>query len=833
MRRSIPADRLPLLKTDPAQGLSEQEASARRQRFGSNRIAERPPHSGAALARDTARDPMIWFLLLTGLLFLGVGDYRDAGILALAIIPLVGMDFFLHRRAEVSIEALGSVLAASALAVRGAQTLPLPAADLVPGDIAVVEAGTSFPADGLILSGGGLDVDESVLTGEANPVGKTAWMNKRESANIAEDNWVSAGTRLLTGKAIMVVVFTGQETIYGQIVQTAMAGPTGQTRLQKAVLGLVRLLLVGALALCALLAAVRLWQGFGLLDAVISAATLAVAAIPEEFPVVLTFFLAAGVVHLARRRALVRHAMAVENIGRVSIICTDKTGTITEGRLSLSSIIPAPGMDEGDLLRTASMAAQSGTHDPLDAAIAARAPPLDALWSLKRLYPFTEGRRHEAAYWANGEGHGRFAIKGAAEEVIAMCDLAPDERRDWQGQIADASRRAEKVIACAAQERPEDLSSKEPPSGYRLTGLLGFSDPLKPTAREALARARQYGVKVVMVTGDHPETAAAIARASGIASDPAIVTGEELKAASADAAPLSADVFARVSPSQKKQVVSALRRPGAVIAVTGDGVNDVPALREADVGIAMGLKGTRSAREIADIVLLDDNLGTIVDAIAEGRQLFANLKRSFAFLLMIHIPLVLSAAAVPFLGYPLLYLPVHIVWLELLIHPSSILAFASRADGRPIPAPEANFFSRFEWVVIAAAGLLITAAVTLTFLTALDLSIGEARTSALICLVAALGTLTLLLSHGGRVPSVITAIAWLSTGLPLLPGAAAWLRLAPLPAHRWLVAFGAGLLTGSAALAIRACRHRNPPSAGRGTRGQNTATNVPDLPPKV
>lgn len=802
MRRSVPADRLPLLETDPEQGLSDQEVSARRQRFGFNRIAERPPHSGAALARDTARDPMIWFLLLTGLLFLGVGDNRDAAILALAVIPLVGMDFFLHRRAEVSIEALGSVLASSAFAVRHGETLSLSADELVPGDIAVVEAGASFPADGLILSGTGLDVDESVLTGEANPVGKMAWADRQDKADVPEENWVSAGTRLLTGKAVMAVVFTGQETIYGQIVQTAMAGPSGQTRLQKAVLGLVRLLLAGALALCLLLAAVRLWQGFGLLDAVISAATLAVAAIPEEFPVVLTFFLAAGVVRLARRRALVRHAMAVENIGRVSVICTDKTGTITEGRLSLSSLLPASGSDRDDLLRTAAMAAQSGTHDPLDAAIAARAPPLDAVWSLKRLYPFTEGRRHEAAYWTGGKGDSRLVIKGAAEEVIAMCELAPRERRHWQDQIAGASRRAEKVIACAVREGLPDPPAEEPRNGYSLIGLLGFSDPLKPTARNALARARQYGVKVVMVTGDHPETAAAIARAVGIASDPVIVTGERLEALSKDGAPLPADVFARVSPSQKKEVVAALRRPGAVIAVTGDGVNDVPALREADVGIAMGLRGTRSAREIADIVLLDDNLGTIVDAIAEGRQLFANLKRSFAFLLMIHIPLVLSAATVPFLGYPILYLPVHIVWLELLIHPSSILAFAARPSDKPLPAPQPNFFSTQEWIVIAATGALITGSVLLTFYSALDLGISEARAAVLICLVAALGTLTLLLSQESVAALAIAGLAWLSTGLPLVPGML-WLHLGPTPAHIWLLSCGIGLLAAASSVLMK------------------------------
>ncbi|WP_106638953.1 cation-translocating P-type ATPase [Allosphingosinicella vermicomposti] len=803
MRRTLPTDRLTLLQTDPAAGLTEEETAKRRARFGTNRIAERPPHSGTALARDTARDPMIWFLLLTGLLFMMVGDYRDAWILAFAVVPLVGMDFFLHRRAEVSIEALGSVLASSALVIRQGEKRLISAEDLVPGDAILLEAGASFPVDGLILLSEGAKADESVLTGEAEPVGKapvqTGWTAKPTGGSLSDENWAFAGARLLTGKAVMIAIFTGSDTLYGQIVQTAVAGPAGQTRLQKAVLGLVRILLGAALALCLLLAAVRLWQGFGLIDALMSAATLAVAAIPEEFPVVLTFSLAAGVVRLARRRALVRHAMAVENIGRVSIICTDKTGTITEGRLSLSSVTPAAGYSRADVLKSALMAAQSGAQDPLDDAIAAQAPPLDSSWSLRTSYPFTEGRRHEAAFWI-GPREARIMLKGAAEDVIAMCKLSPDERQRWLAEVSKAASRAEKVIGCASQSLPSSPLA-EPAGGYHFVGLLGFSDLLKSGAKEALARARQFGVRVVMVTGDHPETAAAIARMAGFPEDSKVMTGDQLTANSVSGA---ADIFARVSPIQKKQIVIALRQPGEVVAATGDGVNDVLALREADVSIAMGLTGTRSAREVADIVLLDDNLGTIIDAIAEGRQLFANLKRSFAFLLMIHIPLVCSAAVIPFFGYPLLYLPIHIVWLELLIHPASILAFADKSTEEPVPFPGSTFFSARDWAVIISTGTLVTGAVIYAFLSNLDrLGIEAARSSALVCLTAALGAVTLFLSRRSIVSMAIIALTWLSSSLLSIPGLADLLHAAPLPLGDWLLVFGIGVLGSMPALAKR------------------------------
>ena len=807
MLRAIPPDRAPLLGTDPDSGLTAEAVAERRGRFGSNRIAERPPRSGAALAYDTIRDPMIWFLLLTGLLFTMAGEYRDAAILAAAIIPLVGMDFYLHRRAEVSIEALGSVLASTATAVRAGKQVPIGADDLVPGDIVLVEAGASFPADGLLLSALNAQADESALTGESVPVGKQAAGPQQVTAlggeGLNEQNWVYAGTRLLTGQCTMIVVFTAAETLYGQIVQTAVAGPQGQTRLQKAVLSLVKILLAAALALCILLALVRIWQGFGFLDAIMSAATLAVAAIPEEFPVVLTFYLAAGVVRLARRRALVRHAVAVENIGRVSLICTDKTGTITEGRLALASVLPAQGAPDAELLRITSMAARSGIRDPLDEAIAIRAPALDPAWRLDRLYPFTEGRRHEAAFWSMEGGSPVLALKGAAEDVIAMCDLEDGDRQYWLDAIRSAAQHGEKVIGCAVLNWHGPIPDSEPVNGYRLVGLLGFSDPLKPAARGAIARAHALGVKVVMMTGDHADAAAAIAREAGISDHPRVVGGGQLDGGwLQDGAHVPADVFARVLPDQKRRIVAALRQQGNVVAVTGDGVNDVPALREADVGIAMGLNGTRSAREVAGIVLLDDNLDTIVEAIAEGRQLFANLRRSFAFLLMIHIPLVFSAAIIPFLGYPLLYLPVHIIWLELLIHPASMLAFSERPGENPAPPVTSGFFSREDWGAIAFTGASITIAVLFAFLTTLNSGSGAglARATALISLIAALGAVILVLSRRSRTAIAIAGLAWLSSGLPLLPEAAAWLHLEPPSSGQWIFAFCLGSLTAAATL---------------------------------
>ena len=804
MKRRIPEDRLALLGHGGRKGLSETEAVALRARFGTNAIAEQPPRSFAALVRDAAGDPMIWFLLLTSGLFGLIGEYTDMAVLLAAILPLIGMDFYLHRRTQASIEGLSSVLAAQATVLRDGVERELPASALVPGDLALVRAGMAFPADGILIGGEELQAEESSLTGEAYPVAKRVYDLASGAATMlepAESNWAFAGTRLLTGAAEVRILFTGSDTLYGEIVQSAVTGPQGRTPLQAAVARLVRLLLLVALGICALLASVRLWQGFGLVDAFLSAATLAVAAIPEEFPVVLTFFLGVGVYRLARRHALVRRAVAVENIGRVSAICSDKTGTITEGRLTFHDAFPAPGVDRDWLLRVAALASRSDSGDPLDSAILGTAEPLPAGWRRLRLFPFTEGRRRETSLWLGEGGDPLVAMKGAAETVLLHCALEAVEREAWLRRVREMSATGQKVIGCAW--RAQDSGSQdEPDADFRFAGLIGIADPIRAGVREAVETARAAGIQVVMVTGDHPETAATIAREAGIAEQPMVVSGDDLAARLGemdDAQLRTLSVVARASPAQKVLLVEALKRGGRIVAVTGDGVNDVPALRAADIGVAMGLRGTRSAREVSAIVLMDDNFRTIISAIAEGRQLFRNLRLSFAFLLMIHIPLVATAALIPFLGYPLLYLPIHIVWLELLIHPAAILGFQQAAGdhaGLGSDRAGASFFGRTDWVAITATGLIVTAAITLLFI--YTVQGGEtpehARSMALVALTVALASILGLLTRlRGYAPAAVAggaiASALLFTQLPAITD---WVHMHPLSLSDWMTAAAIG-----------------------------------------
>lgn len=800
MRARIPTERLADL-LDGERGLTTAEAETRRIHHGANDIVEAAPATLWMLARDTLRDPMLWFLLGTAALFLWLGDRLEALILLFALIPLIGMDAFLHRRTQASTQGLASRLATTARTLRDGQWCLLPARELVPGDLVEVRAGEPVPADGLLSSGDHVQLDESMLSGESLPVAKQPHVAGRQEA--IPENWLAAGTRLLTGTARLRVAYTGAETLYGEIARLAVQGTHARTPLQQAIARLVAVLLAAAIAMCLLLAAIRLYQGHGIVDALLSGVTLAVAALPEEFPVVFTFFLGAGVYRLARRQALVRRAVAVENIGRVTCICSDKTGTMTEGRLVLVQQDPADGTDSQELLRVAAMASRHDSGDPLDAAILGAAPEVDPALRMQ-VFPFTEARRRETALWRMGGGEQVAVTKGAPETVFDLCALPAAQRAQWLDRVAGHAESGHKVIAFASRvlASAEPQSEAEPDAGFTFCGLLAFADPLREGVRESVQECTAAGIRVIMVTGDHPGTARAIATQAGLGNGrPEVFTMEAL--ASLQEAPARVDVVARAVPAQKLELVQRLQQRGEIVAVTGDGVNDAPALQAADVGIAMGESGSHSSREVAAVVLLDDNFRTITRAIAEGRQLFRNLQTSFAYLLMVHVPLVLTAALVPLAGQPLLYLPIHIVWLELLIHPTAMLVFQDPPPaGRMAPANRerrASFFGRREWVVIVLVGLGITAAVLLAYrrgLAAQDPA--QARTLALATLIVASTTVTLMLSGlRSRASRFITCAAVVSLVVMVqVPPLAGWLHLVPLPVPDWVFVSAAGILTG-------------------------------------
>lgn len=822
MRRRLPPERLDPDRSSDA-GLTEAAVDAMRQRFGPNEILETPPRRWRDELWAVLKDPMIGFLGATSAIYLGLGQKTEAALLFFAVVPLVAMDALLHRRTRASTEGLRARLSTTALAIRNGTPKTIRAQELVVGDLVRVSPGELFPADGVIRSGDSLLAEESVLTGESFPVRKAPLPPPAlHQSNPLVDgrHWALAGTRLLTGIAEFQVVFVGRETLYGEIVQSATSGIRERTPLQRQVASLVGVLVVAASIFCLVLGAVRWGQGYGLLDALVSAATLAIAALPEEFPVALTFFLGTGIYRLARRQALVRRAVTVENVGRVTVICSDKTGTLTEGRLSVGSLLPSPVSSEEELLFTAVLASRRESQDPLDTALFARVdagtrnPPGARAVAT---FPFTEARRKETRVVQSDDGATLAAVKGSPEVVFDLCALTGPACEYWKRSVDALSSQAQKVVACA--HRPIDLArwaGDEPERGFTLAGLVGFEDPVRPGVSEALLACRNAGIHVLMVTGDHPETARAVAARIGLGSpEPVVVSGDELQGLieSGNGHPSRRlDVVARAVPAQKLALVRAFQRANEIVAVTGDGVNDVPALQAADVGIAMGERGTRSAREVASIVLLDDNFRTLVRAISEGRQLFQNLRMSFLYLLAMHIPLVITAAAIPLAGYPLLYLPIHIIWLELIIHPTALLAFQREADpnhlARQVPQRAGSLFTAREWLSVSLSGGLATALILTGYAWAFleHREVAHARALAMAALTTASAVFSGLLTRFRSWLAAALAVASLAVSIVLvqLPVPARLLGLQPLHWADWSRVLAAAVTSSLPLLLVRA-----------------------------
>ncbi|MCY3003808.1 MAG: cation-transporting P-type ATPase [Planctomycetota bacterium] len=815
MRHEVPLERIRELGS---RGLTSGEVLERRSRFGSNDILEAPRHTWLDLALETAKDPMLGFLVGTSILYAFLGETTEALVLLASVVPLAGMDAFLHRRAQASTEGLQKLLATHARVERDGVVVEVPSAELVPGDLALVKTGEPFPADGLVVESRACQVDESALTGESFPVHKRVaeLHNADGPLQLEGEQWGFAGTRVLAGEARVRIAWVGEETLYGGIVRSALSGTTERTPLQVAVNGLVRALVAFAVVLCGLLAFTRWRQGYGVLDALVSALTLAVAALPEEFPVVLSVFLGVGALRLSQRGALVRRAVTVENIGRVTTICSDKTGTLTEGKLELTHVVALGTATEREVRECALRASLEGGDDPLDRAVIAGSTGLERGRQLAR-FPFTEDRKRETAV-AVIDGRVVAASKGAPEAIARLCACTDEERARLERETLTLAEGGHKVIACAARELGREgdgaWAGGEPDRGYRLLGVIAFEDPLRAGVREALAECADAGIRTIMVTGDHPSTAKAIATDAGLGGgEPRVISGEDLDRIVREAPGEleRVDVIARAIPSQKLALVKALQHSGHVVAVTGDGVNDVPALQAADVGIAMGARGTRSAREVASIVLAQDDFGEIVHAIREGRQLFRNLQLGFQYLLLIHMPLVLTAAMLPLSGHEIAYLPVHVVGLELMIHPTALFVFQELAPAvklqKAAKRASGTFFARADWAVIVLSSLLLTLGILAGFELAHEGPGGTAAARAMALATLALANIAVTFALTGlrrRSALLVSGVVLVAAILPIeVPALAELLQLHSIGLLGWLGALGVALV-GALPVALRA-----------------------------
>ncbi|MBQ5938933.1 cation-translocating P-type ATPase [Massilia sp. AB1] len=827
------------------EGLSSEDAARRLARDGPNRLPDAGRRRWRRIAADAAREPMYLLLAGAAVLYLLLGEPREGAFLLGMVCLMLCMTLFQEGRTERALQALRDLSSPNALVWRDGRVQRVPATALVEGDVVELGEGDRVPADGLLLSAAGLLVDESLLTGESVPVGKLAAPQGSAPAapGGADLPWVYSGTLVVQGHGLARISATGIRSEIGRIGAALGHIEPPRGRLQRETTLLARrFALLGAvvsLSLVLLLVA----RGGDWLQALLAGIALSMSMLPEEFPVILTVFPAIGAWRLARQQVLTRRLAAIEILGSTSVLCVDKTGTLTENRMAVAALwrdgvphepaagVPMPALHR-ELLAYALRASRELGSDPMEAAfwrLAADALPDGGAtprgWSLVHEYGLTPQRPALVHIWDRGDGTGLAAAKGAPEAIAAMCRTDEARRNAVLGAAARMAGAGLRVLAVARAPAGGGPWPDDPAGfGFELLGLAALADPLRQDIPDAVAACREAGLRIVMITGDHPQTASAIARQAGLGGGE-VLTGAQIESLDGEALARrldGVDVCARIAPQQKLRIVQALQRNGAVVAMTGDGVNDAPALRAANVGVAMGRRGTDVAREAAELTLLDDRFASLVEAIASGRRIFGNMRKSMCYVMAMHVPIAGMALLPVLLGWPVLLYPLHIVFLELVIDPACSLAFENEPAEpdmmrRPPRALDDALFGREAILGAVAQGTWVLALLTLLYAWALSqLPEAEARAVAFAGLI--LCSLALLLSNrqqGGVRGTLRTAnpVFWTIAGVALLllalavftPPAASMLLLAP-PAPAMLGVAGLTAMLALAGLELRKLR---------------------------
>ena len=839
-------------------GLSAAQAARSLVEDGPNALPGGQRRSLLSIAADTVREPMFLLLLAAGTLYLVFGELQEGLTLLGFVVITVGLTLFQEGKTERAIEALRDLTSPRALVIRDGQPQRIAGRDVVCGDLLKLSEGDRVPADALLVSADGVRADESLLTGEAVPVGKrvaqpgelAAASNPADTARVPPGGddlpGVYAGTLIVQGHAMARVTATGVRSEIGRIGTALGTVETERSPLQKQTARLVRNLALLALALSLALVVVHGLLNGDWLQAVLAGIALAMAMLPEEYPVVLTVFPALGARRLSKEGVLTRRINAIETLGATTVLCSDKTGTLTENRMTVKHLV-AGGAELKDrlaldsvtdgklpeafhaLVEVAILASVVDPFDPMERAFhqlgerfLADTEHVHHDWRLVQTYALSPTLRAMSHVWAASEdGAQTVATKGAPEAVMDLCHLDDARKARIASVVGELAAEGLRVLAVARGSFVgQDWPANEHDFDFDFIGLLGLADPVRPEVPAAVAECRAAGIRVVMITGDYPATARAIAHQAGLAtladSEGEVLSGDEIATLGDEALRerlATVSVCARIAPEQKLRIVQALKARGDIVAMTGDGVNDAPALRAAHVGVAMGARGTDVARESASLVLVDDNFAAIVRAVRLGRRIFDNLRKAMSYILAVHVPIAGMALLPVLFGWPALLYPMHIALLELIIDPACSIAFESEpaeSDVMQRPPREAiaPLFAGATLLLALLQGLGVLAAVLAAFAWANPrLPEPEARAFAFATLVV--GNLTLILSNRSATRSLWTTLhipnktLWAVVGLAFalllsalyIPWAVSVLRFAPLPAHELATACGLGLLS--------------------------------------
>jgi P-type Ca2+ transporter type 2C len=752
------------------QGLTQQEALERLAMDGYNELPEAKKRTLWHILLEVVREPMFLMLIACGLLYLILGDTEEALMLMGFVFVIIGTTFYQEQKTERALEALRDLSSPRALVIRDGRQQRIAGREVARDDIVLISEGDRVPADGVILSGSNISVDESLLTGESVPVSKKPWDRQLEMGRPGGDDlpFIYSGTLVVKGQGIAQVRSTGPRTEIGKIGKALRILESEDTNLQRQTGKIVRTFAILGLGLCILVVVIFALTRGDWLNGFLAGITLAMATLPEEFPVVLTIFLALGAWRISQHNVLTRRVSAVEMLGAATALCVDKTGTLPLNRMTVTKVSAGQGLFDVDgtqvslpenlheIVEFSILASPADPFDPMEKAMRdlggrtlANTGHVHRDWMLIKEYPLSEKLMAMSHVWRSPDGQDFIvAAKGAPESIADLCHLDGGRLAELQETVDRMAREGLRVIGVAkARFQSTQLTSELHDFDFELVGVLGLTDPVRPEVAAAVQECYTAGIRVIMITGDYPATAQNIARQIGLHPLDQIITGSELEAMSGPELQeriKTTCIFARAVPEQKLQIVKALKANGEVVAMTGDGVNDAPALKAAHIGIAMGGRGTDVAREAAALVLLDDNFASIVRAVRMGRRIFENLKKAMSFIFSVHIPIAGMSLIPVVMRWPLALLPVHILFLELIIDPACTVVFEMEKDEpdimrRPPRRIEEPLFGRSMILSGLIQGLGVLAAVLAVYASALLLGYGEgeARMSAFVCLVIA------------------------------------------------------------------------------------------------
>lgn len=677
-------------RTDPSVGLTDAEVVQSRLTYGTNELEHKRKLNLIQKILHVFVEPMFLLLLITASIYFILGEVTDGIIMLVLVLFVSGIEFVQSQKTDKALEALNTLSAINIDVIRNGKRIAVNSKDLVVGDIVLLEEGDKIPADGIIIKLQGLGVNESALTGESAVVYKKL---NDTSNNHFRLNMCYAGCDVTNGSAVIQITAVGKNTEYGKIGSALKNIKPTKTPLEKQINKLVIVCTVISLTFCVIVALVNFFYNDALelkervVQAIISGLTMAMATIPEEIPVVLTVFLAMGAWKLAKHHALTRNMKAVETLGAVTVLCTDKTGTLTQNRMTVQDVFTdvadfPPAVAKSYFPFVVAMACHKIPYDPMEIAIQEYAEKhgvkvKEYNYPLLHEYAFNNEDKMMGQVW-KVEGKKILCAKGAYESILPLCHLDSAAEAKVVQQADEFSRQGYRVLAVAMRTNVEEVPEQLRQNQLQFVGLIALSDLPRVGVDRSIQLCRNAGVRVIMITGDNGDTAAGVARQIGLNVDSKIITGAELEKMSdkeLEEQVKTTDIFARVYPNHKMRIVKALQSNREVVAMTGDGVNDAPALKKAEIGIAMGQRGTDVAKEAADLILMDDNFSTIVDAIENGRVIYSNIKKAIEYILVIHLPIILASLIIPLAGLPLFLLPIHVVLLELIIDPTSSIIF--------------------------------------------------------------------------------------------------------------------------------------------------------------